>query len=114
MTPSTIAAAVDAAADRFGDNEAVVDGEVRLTYHDLRRRVRQLAAALAVGGIRPGDRVAICAPNTWHWVVAALGTSYAGAVLVPVNTRFTAPEMLDVIERSGAAGLVITAIRRTK
>jgi acyl-CoA synthetase (AMP-forming)/AMP-acid ligase II len=107
VTPSTIPAAVDAAAERCGDNEAVVDGAVRLTYRDLRQRVRQLAAALVAGGIRTGDRVAICAPNTWHWVVAALGASYAGGVLVPLNTRFTAPETLDVIERSGAAALVI-------
>ncbi|GAA3438323.1 FadD3 family acyl-CoA ligase [Kutzneria kofuensis] len=107
MAPSTIPAAVDAAAERFGDNEAVVDGEVRLTYRDLRTRVRQVAAAFVAGGLRPGDRVAICAPNTWHWVVAALGASCAGGVLVPVNTRFTAPEMLDVISRSEAAALVV-------
>jgi acyl-CoA synthetase (AMP-forming)/AMP-acid ligase II len=98
---------VDAAAERFGDSAAVIDGEVRLTYRDLRRRVRQLAAAFVAGGIRPGDRVAICAPNTWHWVVAALGASYAGGVLVPLNTRFTAPETRDVIERSEAAALVV-------
>jgi acyl-CoA synthetase (AMP-forming)/AMP-acid ligase II len=108
VIPGTIPAAVDAAAERFGDHEAVVDGEVRLTYRDLRKRVRQLAAAFVAGGLRPGDRVAICAPNTWHWVVAALGASYAGGVLVPLNTRFTAPETLDVLERSEAAALVIT------
>ena len=107
MTPGTIPAAVDAAAERFGDREAVIDGEVRLTYRDLRTRVRRLAAVLAAGGVRPGDRVAICAPNTWHWVVAALAASYAGGVLVPVNTRFTAPEMQDVISRSEAVALVV-------
>ncbi|MFI9380049.1 FadD3 family acyl-CoA ligase [Kutzneria sp. NPDC052558] len=109
MAPGTIPAAVDAAAERFGDHEALVDGDVRLTYRDLRVRVRQLAAVFAAGGIGPGDRVAICAPNTWHWVVAALGASYAGGVLVPLNTRFTASEMQDVIERSEAAALVVDA-----
>ncbi len=107
MAPGTIPAAVDAAADRFGDHAALIDGEVRLTYRDLRTWVRRLAAVFVAGGIQPGDRVAICAPNTWHWVVAALGASYAGGVLVPLNTRFTAAEMQDVIERSEAAALVI-------
>ena len=107
MTPTTIPAAVDAAAARFGDAEAIVDGDVRLTYRQLRDWVRRLAAAFVDGGVRPGDRVAICAPNTWHWVVAALGASYAGGVLVPVNTRFTAPEMVDVITRSAAKVLVV-------
>jgi acyl-CoA synthetase (AMP-forming)/AMP-acid ligase II len=107
VAPDTIPAAVDTAAERFGDHEAVVDGEVRLTYRDLRTRVRQVAAAFVAGGLRPGDRVAICAPNTWHWVVAALGASYAGGILVPLNTRFTAAEMLDIISRSEAAALVV-------
>jgi len=107
VAPSTIPAAVDVAAERFGDAEAVVDGEVRLTYRDLRTRVRQVAAAFVAAGLKPGDRVAICAPNTWHWVVAALGASYAGAILVPLNTRFTAAEMQDVIVRSDAAALVV-------
>ena len=107
MAPRTIPSTVDTAAERFGDHPALVDGDVRLSYRDLRRRVRQLAAAFAAGGIGPGDRVAICAPNTWHWVVAALGASYAGGVLVPLNTRFTAREMQDVISRSDAAALVV-------
>ncbi len=51
-------------------------------------------ARCIAAGLRPGDRVAIWAPNTAHWVLAALGASYAGAALVPVNTRFTGPEAL--------------------
>ena len=43
-------------------------------------------------GVRAGDRVAIWSPNTWHWVVACLATTYAGGVLVPLNTRYTAGE----------------------
>ena len=41
-------------------------------------------------GVRAGDRVAIWSPNTWHWVVACLATHYAGAAVVPLNTRYTA------------------------
>jgi HIP---CoA ligase len=105
----TIPAALLRAAREFGDAEAVVDPryEVRLTYADLLTRVRNVARWLADNGVRPGDRVAICAPNSHHWIEAALGSLYAGATLVPINTRFTGPEMLDVINRSKASALFI-------
>ena len=57
--------------------------------------------------MQPGERVAIWSPNTHHWVVGALGVLYAGATLVPVSTRFTGHEALDVISRSGARGLIV-------
>jgi acyl-CoA synthetase (AMP-forming)/AMP-acid ligase II len=58
-------------------------------------------------GIEPGDPVALWSPNTHHWVLAGLGALYAGATLVPVNTRFTGPEALDVITRSNARALLV-------
>jgi acyl-CoA synthetase (AMP-forming)/AMP-acid ligase II len=98
----TIPAVVAAAADRFGDAEALVDGPVRLSWRQLHEQVRVAAAWFARAGVVPGDRVAICAPNTHHWVLAALGAQYAGATLVPVNTRFTAAETADLLERTAA------------
>jgi acyl-CoA synthetase (AMP-forming)/AMP-acid ligase II len=108
--PDTIPAAVDRAARRFPDQTALVDPAdgVRLTFTELRDRVRVLARTYVGLGVRRGDRVAICSPNTHHWVQAALGALYAGAVLVPVNTRFTAPEVLDIVTRGRAAVLVVT------
>ncbi len=104
----TIPAALDSAASLFGDQPAIVDpGGVRLTFRQLRERVHAVAAALVADGIEPGDRVAVWSPNTWHWVLAALGAQAAGAALVPVNTRFTGPEALDVIGRSGARALFV-------
>jgi acyl-CoA synthetase (AMP-forming)/AMP-acid ligase II len=103
----TIPAALLEAAGRFGDDEAVVDGQVRLTFHDLHERVMAVAYGLHASGITRGDRVAIFAPNTHYWVTSALGVLYAGATLVPINTRFTVAETLDVINRSGARGLFI-------
>jgi acyl-CoA synthetase (AMP-forming)/AMP-acid ligase II len=105
---STIPAAVRAAAGTFGDAVAVAEpGGPALSYCDLHERVRQAARALIASGIEPGDRVAIWSPNTHHWVIAGLGALYAGATLVPVNTRFTGTEALDVITRSGAKALVV-------
>jgi HIP---CoA ligase len=106
---ATIPAAVVEAAARFGDAEAVVDPRlgVRLSWTELHARVRAVAGTLHAEGVRAGDRVAICSPNTHHWVEAALGTLYLGATLVPINTRFTGPEMLDIIERSHARALFV-------
>jgi acyl-CoA synthetase (AMP-forming)/AMP-acid ligase II len=103
----TIPAALIEAARVFGDAEAVVDGEIRLSFAALHRRVISVAYGLSASGITRGDRVAIYAPNSHHWVSAALGVLYAGATLVPINTRFTAIEALDVITRSGARGLFV-------
>ncbi|HVB41623.1 MAG TPA: FadD3 family acyl-CoA ligase [Streptosporangiaceae bacterium] len=105
---STIPAAVRTAASQFADAVAVVEpGGPTLTYRQLHAGVREVAKALIASGIEPGDRIAIWSPNTHHWVLGALGTLYAGATLVPVNTRFTGPEALDVITRSQARALLV-------
>jgi HIP---CoA ligase len=104
----TIPAAVDGAAAQFGERTAIAEpGGPRLTYGDLQARVREVAGAFIAVGVEPGDRVAIWSPNTHQWVLGALGALYAGAALVPVNTRFTGPEALDVISRSGARALLV-------
>src|SRR5579863_7834652 len=96
------------AAGQFAESVAIAEpGGVSMTYGELHQAVRQVAGALATSGIEPGDRVAIWSPNTHHWVLAALGALYAGATLVPVNTRYTGPEALDIIERSGARALLV-------
>jgi HIP---CoA ligase len=103
----TIPAVVEDAARRFGDAEALVDGPVRMGWRELRDQVMRTAGTFAEGGIRPGHRVAICAPNTHHWMLTALGALSAGATLVPVNTRFTAVETADLLDRTGAKALVV-------
>jgi acyl-CoA synthetase (AMP-forming)/AMP-acid ligase II len=107
--PATIPAAVIRAAQEFGDATAIVDPRygVRLTYAELLGRVRGMASTLIGQGVEPGDRVAICSPNTYHWVEAALGALHAGATLVPINTRFTGAEMLDIIVRGKAKALFV-------
>ncbi|WP_436491958.1 FadD3 family acyl-CoA ligase [Actinokineospora sp. HUAS TT18] len=104
---ATTPAALRTAAARFGTREAIADGPVRLTWSDVLQAVETVARALIAEGLEPGDRVAICAPNTHQWVVAALGAQYAGGALVPVNTRFTGPEITDVLVRSRARVLFI-------
>ena len=107
LASSTIPAAVAAAAERFGDAIAIAEpGGPVMSYAALQAGVSDVARALIGSGIQHGDRVAIWSPNSYHWVLAALGTLSAGATLVPVNTRFTAAEALDVIGRSRASALL--------
>ncbi|HJP66020.1 MAG TPA: FadD3 family acyl-CoA ligase [Actinomycetota bacterium] len=90
------------AAEEFGDDPAVADGSVQLTFAELADRVAESAAAATAAGVQPGDRVAIWAPNTHRWILAALGAVAAGGVLVPINTRFKGREAGYVLEKSGA------------
>ncbi|WP_232838537.1 FadD3 family acyl-CoA ligase [Streptomyces geranii] len=99
---------VRAAADRYGDTEAVVDGRTRVSYAELGARVEHAAAACVANGVAAGDRVAIWAPNTLDWLVSALGAVSAGAVLVPLNTRFKGTEAAYVLARSRAKLLFVT------
>jgi len=103
----TIPAALLRAAREFGAAEALVDGDVRLSYAELLERVRDAARYYLAAGVRPGERVAIWSPNTHHWVVAALGAHYAGAAIVPINTRYTGHEALDIVQRTRATALVV-------
>ena len=103
----TIPEMVLSAADRFGDAEAVVDGPLRLTFNEVVERIRCAASAFADLGVDKGDRIAIWAPNSAEWIIAAFGLLTAGGVLVPVNTRFKAEEAADVIGRSGAKAVLV-------
>ena len=71
-------------------------------HRAARRWSTDAARALLASGIEPGDRVAVWAPNSLEWIVAALGVTTAGGVLVPVNTRFRAPRPRTSSPRSGA------------
>ena len=95
------------AADRFGDAEAVVDGPLRLSFAEVAHRVRCAAGAFAKLGVDKGDRVAIWAPNSAHWMIAAFGVLTAGGIVVPVSTRYKQAEAADIITRSGAKAVLI-------
>ena len=104
--PQTIPAALDRIASELPDHDALVTPDRAITFAELRDEVRQAAAAMISLGVAVGDRIAIWSPNTWHWVVACLATHYAGATVVPLNTRYTAAEATDILARTGAPLLV--------
>jgi len=106
-TQWTLPRLLQRALDEFPDTEALVDGETRWTFRDLVTNVRRAAAAMVADGVRPGDRVAVWAPNGYRWVMAALGAVSAGAVLVPVSTRYKSAEAQWILHKSGATVLVV-------
>jgi acyl-CoA synthetase (AMP-forming)/AMP-acid ligase II len=99
---TTIPAALRRAADQFPSSEAVVDGELRLTFTDLEADAAGVARALMASGVVAGDRVALWAPNSGTWIVASFGIYLAGAVLVPLNTRYKGDEAGHILRTSGA------------
>ncbi|NDZ78662.1 AMP-binding protein [Streptomyces sp. SID10853] len=103
LTPVAFAAR---AAKVFADRLAVVDGDLRYSYAELWQRARALAGLLAGHGVRPGDRVAVLAPNTHVLLEAHYGVPLAGGVLVALNTRLAPAEIAYILDHS-AAGLVI-------
>ena len=112
--PPTIPAAVRRAAAQWPSEEAVTDGITRLSWATLEEQMTQAARALAASGLRPGERVAIWAPNSLEWIVASLGVYAAGGVLVPVNTRFKGTEAAHVLRTAGARLLLtVTDFRGT-
>jgi HIP---CoA ligase len=103
----TIPAVLRAAAAAAPDREALVTAELRLTFAELLQRSRAFSVAMIGKGIQHGDRVAIWAPNTAEWAIAALGLTGIGAILVPVNTRFKGEEARYLLDRTTVRALVV-------
>src|SRR6478735_2516534 len=106
-SPRTLPAALRAAARTYAERPAYVEAGRSLTYADLLARVQQTARGYAALGLEPGDRVVVWAPNSIEWAVAGLAVSYAGGVLVPVNSRYTGHEVADIVRRTDARLAVI-------
>jgi acyl-CoA synthetase (AMP-forming)/AMP-acid ligase II len=98
----TLPRAVEAACDRYAERTAIEDGELSLRFDELWGRALDAARAFVASGLKPGERVAIWAPNIWEWIVAAIGLEAVGGVLVPINTRFKGTEALHVLSKSRA------------
>jgi fatty-acyl-CoA synthase len=86
--------------------EAVVDGEKRLSYRELNRRVNRLANALLGLGLRNGDRMAILSYNRLEFVEGIMAAAKLGLILVPLNWRLTATELTFILNDSGAETLL--------
>jgi fatty-acyl-CoA synthase len=92
-----------------GQREAVVDGNLRLTYAQFGERCDRWSIALSRLGIGKGDRVATIAPNTHQHLEQYYAIPQLGAVIVPINYRLSADDFVYVATHSGAKVLCVHA-----
>ena len=90
-----------------GAREAVVDGDLRLTYEQFFDRCDRWSAALHELGVRQGDRVATIAPNTHAQLESFYAVPQLGAVLVPMNYRLTPGDFVYMVNHSGSTVLCV-------
>jgi acyl-CoA synthetase (AMP-forming)/AMP-acid ligase II len=90
----------------FGDREAVVSRERRLTYRQLYDRTIDAAAALRRLGVTKGSRVGLLLGNSDDFVVAMFGALTLGAVVIPFNTMATPVERDYVLRHSDTSYLL--------
>ena len=103
LTPTLF---LDRSALVFGDRTALIDGQRRFTYRELRDRCTRLAGALAEAGVRPGDRVSTLVPNTHAALESHFGVPWAGGVLNPLNIRLAAAELTWIVNHAGSRVLL--------
>jgi acyl-CoA synthetase (AMP-forming)/AMP-acid ligase II len=91
---------------RDPDKIAVIDDRGSVTFAESHRMAARLLRALATGGVRPGDRVAVILPNSIAFIVAEMAIIKGGMVKVPLNIRFHANEVLYALADCSPTALV--------
>ncbi|MGK7310658.1 MAG: class I adenylate-forming enzyme family protein [Candidatus Longimicrobiales bacterium M2_2A_002] len=102
----TVAGALEARVEEDPDRVFLVSGDRRLTYGQVDHQARALAAGLQQLGIGAGDRIALDLPNWSEFVVSMFAAAKLGAVIVPLNPRYTLPELQYMLRHSEAAAVV--------
>lgn len=96
----TVGEAVDRAAQRWGDLEALCFQGQRWSFADLRDDCDRAARGLMQAGVQPGDKIALWLDNRPEWIHILFAAAKIGAVLVPINTRFRTNDLEYVVRQS--------------
>ncbi len=110
--PRTIATALDAAAESFPDRPLVIGDAETLSYRDVQRQSRELAAGLLAAGVQPGDHVAVLLANYSSFVALKYAIARVGAAAVPINFMLRRTELDYILRQSRARVLVIMDVFR--
>lgn len=102
----TLAESLELRARENPTRPFVAFGEQRLTYGQVDQQAAALASALHELGIEAGDRIALTLPNWPEFVVSAFAAAKLGAVIVPLNPRFTPPELQYALRHSESVAVV--------
>lgn len=105
----TIPQVVDYAAQQFGDSVAIVDGDLHLSFHDVRNHSIRLAKHLFKLGIRKGDRVAVQLPNSWHYPILHFALTRLGAILTPLNLAYRQQELRYMLNHNEVKMVVVVS-----
>jgi non-ribosomal peptide synthetase component F len=99
------------AAYRRGSKRALVDAATgqEVSYAGLADAVREVGAGLSARGMRPGDVLALCAPNSIEFAVAWYAAASIGAIVTTVNPQCTRDEIARQLRQAGARWMVTTA-----
>lgn len=94
---------LDHQARRRPDHPAIIDGDRTLTHAEFSPMVRRWAACLMAHGAKPGDVIGVAMRDTAEHLVALYAVARAGAIILPVDWRWTAQEKRRITEFFGAA-----------
>jgi len=103
----TLAQALELRAAMEPDRTFLIYGDRRLSYGQVNARANALAAALHGIGIEAGDRMALDLPNWPEFVISMFAAAKLGVVIVPLNPRYTVPELQYMLRHSEAAVVVM-------
>lgn len=106
LHPLNIWTTLEQALEHHAGAIGAVDGPRRFTYTELHRRIDALARFLKAHSVGAGDRVSILELNTVHCYIAYYAASLLGAVINPLNTRLSAPELAFILNDAGARWLL--------
>lgn len=94
---------------KFGKQNAYAFvGEKPKNYETVYQEILALIAFLEKNGIRPGDKVALLSSNMPNWPAAYFSVTFMGAVIVPILPDFSATEVRNVLDHSGAKAIFIS------
>jgi long-chain acyl-CoA synthetase len=114
LSPETLTAMFSRSAQRFGRRPALYFFGKTLSYQECHALIERFACGLAALGIRKGDRVALCLPNSPQAVIAYFGILRAGAIVVACNPTYTEYELAHQMRDSGARGVVVLDLMYSK
>jgi long-chain acyl-CoA synthetase len=86
---------------------AILENDRKLSWAELGERVTRFAAALSERGVAKGDRVAVLMLNSSRYLELYLAVGWAGAVIVPLNIRWSVAENRHALEDCGAHLLIV-------
>ena len=95
-----------AAAQVYGNKTMLVCEDRSLSFSELDALSNKLASALVELGVQVGDRVTLCSPNCWEWVVSYYGILKTGAVVNPINVMLTPSEVQFIANDCGASVVI--------